>query len=129
MYSALQICCFLSISWKVQEDFLLRKAHRLCSCSISIISRIWNKECRVHLSCCVYHLMNFYSQGIRKSCCLFSASAYASYICMLLMLPYQVKQLQKWISIVHPSSPYTQIGATSTACQGKDTVWVENNMN
>lgn len=75
---------FCPFSGKYKRTSCLRKEHCIHSCSIYIISRIWNKKHRVHLSCYGYHLMKLYQQpGNKKD---------------------HVKQLWKWISIVHPSS-------------------------
>lgn len=63
MYSALQICCFLSMFWKILVNFLPRKReHCICSHSECSTNRISNKKCRVHLSCFVYHGMNLYKR-------------------------------------------------------------------
>lgn len=57
---------FSQFPGKYKRTSYLRKARCVHSCSICIISRIWNKKRRIHLICCVYHLMNLYKQPGNK---------------------------------------------------------------
>lgn len=57
---------FLQFPVKYKRTSYLRNARCIRSCSVCIISRIWNKKRRVHLSCCVYHLMSLYQQPGNK---------------------------------------------------------------
>lgn len=81
---------------KYKRTSYLREEHCIHSCSIS---RIWNKKHRVHLGCCVYHLMKLYQQpGNKKD---------------------YVKQLWKRISIVHPSSLTLKSGLPPLLAEAK----------
>lgn len=93
---------------------LQEREHCICSHSVCTTNRIWNKKCRVRLSCCVYHGINLYKQlGNKKE--LFPLFC----LCMVhvvLGLLHDVKQLQKLISIDHHPLPYAQIRSASITC-------------
>lgn len=84
----------------------LRKEHCIHFCSICIISKIWNKKHRVHLSCYVYHQIKLYQQPGNKED--------------------HVKQLWKYISIVHPSSLTLKSGLPLLLAEAKN-MWIKKN--
>lgn len=75
---------FLSMSWKILENFLPYKRENIAFAFILYVSQaeIWNVKCRIHLSCCVCRGMNLYKEpGNKKSGCFFSAWCYIWCLC------------------------------------------------
>lgn len=59
---------FLSMSWKILENFLPYKRKNIAFAFILYVSQaeIWNVKCRIHLSCCVCRGMNLYKEPGNK---------------------------------------------------------------
>lgn len=129
MYSVLQIFCFLSMSWKILENILLYQRENTAFALIPYVSRqksgTWNVQ-SIWVTVCIMGWTCTNSQGIKQSGGFSSTSSW----CYTWYLRCYMMWSNCRISIVHHHPLlYTQIRSASTACWGKNTVWVENNMN